>query len=129
MEECGRKGEKESQWVYRISVGEEWDELQQKGSSLGGDLDRTTRCIHLSDLNQVKMVLTNFFAGREDLYLLQIDAAKLREGLVYESADGTNYFPHFYGPQRSFVPLPSDSVVKADKLVLVDGNFTCSLLD
>lgn len=54
---------------------------------------------------------------------------QLGEGLVYESADGTNYFPHFYGPERSLVPLPLDSVVKAEKLVLVDGNFTCSLLD
>ncbi|KAJ3687318.1 hypothetical protein LUZ61_016482 [Rhynchospora tenuis] len=129
MEESGTKGKKESQWVYRISVGAEWEELQQKGSTLGGDLDRTTRCIHLSDLNQVKMVLDNFFAGREDLYLLQIDAAKLGDGLVYESADGTNYFPHFYGPERSFVPLPLDSVMKAEKLVLFDGKFTCSLFD
>jgi hypothetical protein len=50
---CGTKAKREVEWVYRISAQAEWQELQHKGSSLGGDLDRTTRCIHLSDLNQV----------------------------------------------------------------------------
>uniref|UniRef100_A0A0D9VV28 Uncharacterized protein n=1 Tax=Leersia perrieri TaxID=77586 RepID=A0A0D9VV28_9ORYZ len=36
--------------------------------------------------------------GRNDLYLLQVDISKLSDGLVYEAADDSNYFPHFYGP-------------------------------
>ncbi|XP_074563853.1 uncharacterized protein LOC141820439 isoform X2 [Curcuma longa] len=63
-------------FVYRVSVSDEWEELQRTGATLGGDLDRTTGCIHLSDLDQVKMVLNNFFRGQENLYLLQIDATK-----------------------------------------------------
>ncbi|KAF3325465.1 hypothetical protein FCM35_KLT10536 [Carex littledalei] len=122
MEEASET-KKKAKWVYRISAQAEWEELQHKGFTHGGDLDRTTGCIHLSDLDQVKMTLATFFAGREDLYLLQIDAAKLGEGLVYESADGTNYFPHFYGPEKSFVPLQLDTVVKAEKVDLIDGNF------
>lgn len=42
---------------------------------------------------------------------------------MHESADGTNYFPHFYGPERSFVPLQLDTVVKSEKVDLIDGNF------
>ena len=40
-------------FVYRISTGDEWAEFQRTGATLGGDLDRSTGCIHLSDLSQV----------------------------------------------------------------------------
>ncbi|TKV92812.1 hypothetical protein SEVIR_9G185200v4 [Setaria viridis] len=117
-------------FVYRISTADEWAELQGAGATLGGDLDRSTGCIHLSDLNQVKMTLKNFFLGRNDLYLLQIDTSKLADGLIYEASDDdNNYFPHFYGPGRSFVPLKLDAVIKADKIELEKNDFTCSLLD
>lgn len=43
---------------------------------------------------------------------------QLGEGLVYEVADGSNGFPHFYGPCRSFSPLSLDAVKKAEKLSL-----------
>lgn len=40
-------------FVYRISTADEWAELQRAGATLGGDLDRSTGCIHLSDISQV----------------------------------------------------------------------------
>ncbi|XP_052149451.1 uncharacterized protein LOC127767993 isoform X1 [Oryza glaberrima] len=116
-------------FVYRISTADEWAQLQRTGGTLGGDLDRSTGCIHLSDLSQVRKTLKNFFLGRNDLYLLQVDTSKLSDGLVYEAADDSNYFPHFYGPGRSFAPLQLDAVIKAEKIVLVNNDFTCSLLD
>ncbi|WOL04020.1 hypothetical protein Cni_G12741 [Canna indica] len=115
-------------FVYRVSTSAEWEALQKTGFMLGGDLDRRTGCVHLSDLDQVKVVLNNFFRGREGLYLLQIDAAKLGQGLIYEAAEGT-YFPHFYGPDRSFQPLSLDCVNKAEKLEVQNEEFICSLLD
>nr|XP_019703380.1 uncharacterized protein LOC109505336 [Elaeis guineensis] len=122
-------GVAKEEFVYRVSTAEEWEELQKTGSTLGGDLDRRTGCIHLSDLRQVKMVLNNFYQGRKDLYLLQVDAAKLGEGLIYEAVDESNSFPHFYGPSRSFSPLSLDVVTRAEKLELVNEQFNCSLLD
>uniref|UniRef100_A0A6N2NED5 DUF952 domain-containing protein n=1 Tax=Salix viminalis TaxID=40686 RepID=A0A6N2NED5_SALVM len=113
----GREGEEEEEHVYRISTDKEWEELQRNGSCFGGQLDKSSGFIHLSKLDQV------------DLYLLQIDAKKLGDGLIYEVVDGTNSFPHFYGPSRSFSPLPLDVVTKAEKLVLADGQFSCSLLN
>ncbi|KAG5055947.1 hypothetical protein JHK85_008457 [Glycine max] len=119
-----------SELVYRISTAKEWEELQSNGSSFGGDLDKSSAFIHLSKLDQVRSTLENFFLNsKEELYLLQIDAKKLGDGLVYEIVDGKNSFPHFYGPSRSFVPLPLDAVIKAEKLTLTDGRFSCSLLD
>jgi hypothetical protein len=53
---------------------------------------------------------------------------QLVDWLVYEVVDGTNSFPHFHGPSQSFIPLSLDVVIKAEKLVLEDGQFSCSLL-
>ncbi|KAG6785001.1 hypothetical protein POTOM_010721 [Populus tomentosa] len=139
----GREGEEEEH-VYRISTDKEWEELQRNGSCFGGQLDKSSGFIHLSKLDQVMSTLQNFFLNTKvDLYLLQIDAKKvctlsfylnsinnmLGDGLIYEVMDGTNSFPHFYGPSRSFSPLPLDVVIKAEKLVLADGQFSCSLLN
>ncbi|XP_011622279.1 uncharacterized protein LOC105420427 isoform X3 [Amborella trichopoda] len=90
--------------VYRISTEEEWKELQRTGSIFGGDLDKQTGCIHLSTIEQ------------------------LGNGLIYEAVDDVNFFPHFYGPDRSFRPLRLDVVLKAEKLSWSQGEFTCSFL-
>ncbi|CAG7881807.1 hypothetical protein IGI04_011323 [Brassica rapa subsp. trilocularis] len=117
----------EQDFIYRISTDQEWQEFQKKGSSFGGELDKSTGCFHLSKLEQVQMTLQNFFLNaKEDLYLLQIDPNKLGDGLIYEAVDEVNSFPHFYGPDRTFIPLPLDSVVKAEKLTFTNGKFTCS---
>lgn len=42
-----------SNFVYRISTSAEWEELQMKGFTFGGDLDRNSGFIHLSALSQV----------------------------------------------------------------------------
>ncbi|XP_043708110.1 uncharacterized protein LOC122657468 [Telopea speciosissima] len=119
----------DQEYVYRISTAKEWEVFQTNGCIFGGDLDRTTGCIHLSKLDQVQMTLQNFFKGVPDLYLLQIDCKKLGDGLVYEAVDdGSNFFPHFYGPSRCFIPLPLDAVAKAEKLNFLDGKFSCSFL-
>ncbi|XP_010542833.1 PREDICTED: uncharacterized protein LOC104815915 [Tarenaya hassleriana] len=117
------------EFIYRISTAKEWEEFQKNGSSFGGDLDKSTGCFHLSKLDQVQSTLQNFFLNaKEDLYLLQVDPKKLGDGLIYEIVDGVNSFPHFYGPDRSFSPLPLDKVVKAEKLQFSNGQFSCSFL-
>ncbi|KAK9136627.1 hypothetical protein Sjap_007221 [Stephania japonica] len=117
------------EFVYRISTEEEIELLQKNGSTFGGDLDKSSGFFHLSNIDQVRATLHNFFQGRKDLYLVQVDANKLRDGLVYEAVDGANFFPHFYGPNQSFIPLPLDAVTKTEKLSFVGGQFSCSLMD
>lgn len=128
---AAKEGEIErEEFVYRISIAKEWEELQRTGASFGGELDKSTSCIHLSKLHQVKSTLQNFFKNiQADLYLLKIDTNKLGDGLVYEAVDASNVFPHFYGPSRSFSPLPLDAVVKAERITLSDDQFSCSLLN
>ncbi|KAK9161797.1 hypothetical protein Syun_008138 [Stephania yunnanensis] len=117
------------EFVYRISTEEEIERLQKNGSAFGGDIDKSSGFFHLSKIDQVRPILHNFLQGRNDLYLLQVDANKLGDGLVYEAVDGTNFFPRFYGPDRSFSPLPFHAVTKIEKLSFVGGQFSCSLMD
>lgn len=127
----GNTGVKESEeFVYRISTADEWSELQTSRCTFGQQLDKDSGFIHLSKLNQVKSTLERFYLGTtKDLFLLQIDCEKLGDGLIYEAADDSNVFPHFYGPSRSFIPLAFDMVVKAERLILSNGQFTCSMLN
>lgn len=48
-----KKMAKEEEFIYRISTDQEWEEFQKKGSSFGGDLDKSTGYYHLSKLDQV----------------------------------------------------------------------------
>ncbi|XP_010069749.2 uncharacterized protein LOC104456617 isoform X2 [Eucalyptus grandis] len=102
--EGGGEGGEGEEYVYRISRLKEWEALQRDGHAYGGDLDKSTGCFHLSKLSQ------------------------LGDGLVYEVVDGVNSFPHYYGPSRTFSPLPLEAVTKAEKLSLSEGRFTCSFL-
>ncbi|KAK9704723.1 hypothetical protein RND81_07G007400 [Saponaria officinalis] len=122
-----RKGE---EYVYRISTAKEWEEVQKRGSTFGGELDKSTSCFHLSTLHQVQPTLQRFYSHtHEDLYLLQLDSNKLGDGLIYEQVDGNQWFPHYYGPSRSFAPLSFEFVTRAEKLTYSDGKFSCTLLD
>ncbi|KAF5821428.1 hypothetical protein HanRHA438_Chr01g0014351 [Helianthus annuus] len=123
-------GNESQEFVYRISTADEWSELQTTNSTFGQQLDKDSGFIHLSNLNQVKSTLERFYLNTTDeLFLLQIDCKKLGDGLIYEDVDGTNVFPHFYGPSKSFVPLTLDMVVKAEKIISSKGQFTCSMLN
>ncbi|XP_024975301.1 uncharacterized protein LOC112513306 [Cynara cardunculus var. scolymus] len=128
---AGNTGVHESEeFVYRISTADEWSELQTSRCTFGQQLDKDSGFIHLSKLNQVKSTLERFYLGTtKDLFLLQIDSEKLGDGLIYEAVDDSNVFPHFYGPSRSFTPLAFDMVVKAERLVLSNGQFICSMLN
>ncbi|XP_022157011.1 uncharacterized protein LOC111023838 [Momordica charantia] len=118
------------EFVYRISTSKEWEESRSAGHIYGGEFDNVSGFIHLSNLNQVQPTLQNFFQNtKEELYLLQIETKKLGDGLIYELVDGSNSFPHFYGPSRSFSPIPIDAVTKAEKLTLSGGRYACSFLE
>ncbi|XP_070660857.1 uncharacterized protein [Malus domestica] len=50
----GGEGEGKEEYVYRIITAVEWGELQSSGSIFGGELDKKSGFIHLSNLNQIK---------------------------------------------------------------------------
>jgi len=54
--------------------------------------------IHCSTEDQVSGILQRYFDGQSNLFLLVIDAAKLKSRLKIEAASNGELFPHVYGP-------------------------------
>lgn len=105
--------------VYRISTREEWARAAGEAHLPHNALDERDGFIHLSTAAQLEATLRRYFAGREGLVLLTIDADRLVDGsLHFESphhADAhrrTEHFPHFYGE------VPRAAILAADPLEL-----------
>jgi len=62
----------------------------------------TVGFVHCSDPGTVHLPANRLFAGRRDLVLLRLDAARLRSPLRWEEGDPPDpsgiWFPHVYGP-------------------------------
>jgi uncharacterized protein (DUF952 family) len=54
--------------------------------------------IHCSTAAQLPGVLERYFAGKENLIILNIEEAKLTSPLKYEAATNNELFPHVFGP-------------------------------
>ena len=46
---------------------------------------------------------------------------QLGDGLRYEKVEGVGIFPHFYGPDGAFTPLPLSVVESSAKIELKNG--------
>eukprot|EP00243_Klebsormidium_subtile_P006629 TRINITY_DN2852_c0_g1_i2.p1 TRINITY_DN2852_c0_g1~~TRINITY_DN2852_c0_g1_i2.p1 ORF type:complete len:124 (-),score=21.30 TRINITY_DN2852_c0_g1_i2:70-441(-) len=114
--EARSEGQQVPALVYRISNNEEWKRAQEEGGLWGGQMDRDSGFVHLSSEEQVPVTLKRFFVGRKDLVLLKIDAAKLGVRLKFEDTTGHGVFPHFYGFNGEFCPLPMDAIVEAKSI-------------
>uniref|UniRef100_A0A7I4BSZ0 DUF952 domain-containing protein n=1 Tax=Physcomitrium patens TaxID=3218 RepID=A0A7I4BSZ0_PHYPA len=84
-------------YLYRISPEEEWAASQAAGALQGGELDTSSGYIHLST------------------------GAQLGDGLRYDEVEGVGIFPHFYGPDGTFTPLPLSAVEASAKIELENG--------
>lgn len=84
--------------IYKICTEHEWRCLQKDGQFAGSPDDLRDGFIHLSSPDQVARTAAKFFAGRTDLFLLAIDAARLVDGLRWEMSGSGACYPHYYGP-------------------------------
>jgi uncharacterized protein (DUF952 family) len=97
--------------VFKIVAAEEWRAAQAAGVFSGAAVDRTDGFIHFSTAEQAEATAAKWFAGRDDLTLVAIDAEALGRDLIWEPSRGGALFPHLYAPlQMSAVlwsrPLP-----------------------
>jgi len=97
--------------VYKICSEQDWLTAKAAGAlTLSGD-DARDGFIHLSAGDQMKGTLEKHFAGRTDLVILTVDAARLPEGaLRWEISRGDALFPHLYGD------LPIAAVISAEPI-------------
>jgi glutathione S-transferase len=100
--------------IYHLALGDEWRQARGEGSyrrsTLGRSLDEEG-FIHCSFADQVQGTADLFYAGHNDVVLLEVDPARVRSEMRVENLDGGEVmFPHLYGP------LPVDAVVRATQV-------------
>ncbi|MGE2727922.1 DUF952 domain-containing protein [Mycolicibacterium vaccae] len=107
--------------LVHLCTAAEWQRAQDRGAHRPESLD-SVGFVHLSTPEQVHLPANRLYAGRTDLVLLRIDAARLSSPLRWEPGvpgdpDGM-VFPHLYGE------LPVASVIHVTAYVPgPDGRF------
>ncbi len=84
--------------VFKILATEEWRAAEVTGAFAGAAVDRADGYIHFSTAEQAPETAAKWFAGRDDLMLVAVDAAALGADLVWEPSRGGALFPHLYAP-------------------------------
>lgn len=108
--------------IYHIIPRYAWQQAQAEGVYRGDTLE-AEGFIHFSKLEQIEYVANQRFRGHTGLQLLVVDTSRLQHELRYEPPfedyDGSERFPHLYGP------LNLDAVVGViDFEPNEDGTFT-----
>ena len=86
--------------IYKILSRAEWRAAQAAGQFVGSAVDLADGYIHFSAAAQAQETATKWFAGRDDLVLLTVDADALGEAVRWETSRGGALFPHLFAPLR-----------------------------
>lgn len=93
--------------IVHVIGRDEWVTATREGvrPESGGDF------VHCADPGQVAGVVERYFADRDDLLVLTIDAGRLEAPVVWEDTTGRGErFPHVYGT------IPPEAVVAVQPL-------------
>jgi uncharacterized protein (DUF952 family) len=93
--------------VYKVVSRQEWAVAERQGVFLGAAIDLRDGYIHLSGADQVEQTVALYFADRDDLVLVALEAETMGEALKWEASRGGALFPHLYAT------LPLDRVAWA----------------
>lgn len=93
--------------VYKVVSQAEWAQAERAGVFRGAAIDHRDGYIHLSSGDQVEKTVSLYFADRDDLVLVALQAERLGEALKWEPSRGGALFPHLYAT------LPTDLVVSS----------------
>ena len=85
-----------SSLIFKIVSAQEWRAAEAAGVFHGSAVDVADGFIHFSTAEQVAETAAKWFAGRDDLVLVAVDAATLGEPLRWEASRGGTLFPHLY---------------------------------
>ena len=84
--------------IYHIVFPHYWAKFEGSAEYVSETLD-AEKFIHCSRKDQLAGVLERFFAGINDLLIVEIDESKLTSLLLYEAVpDSEETFPHIFGP-------------------------------
>ena len=84
--------------IFHITDKSTWRDAKHGSLYEGGTLS-IDGFIHCCFLEQIEGVLLNWFKGKRDLVILEIDPEILLSPIRYENLEGgLEEFPHVYGP-------------------------------
>jgi len=84
--------------IFHIAERSIWQEAKN-GTLYEGDTLAIDGFIHCCSFEQIEDVLLNWFKGKCDLVILEIDPEILLSPIKYENLEGRlEVFPHVYGP-------------------------------
>ena len=103
--------------LLHIAVRSEWEAA---GADYAPAAFADEGFVHCSFAEQVVDTAARYYAGRDDVLLLEIDEARLTARLVVEPSPSTgDQFPHIYGPINRTAVVAVHPFVPA-----ADGTFT-----
>ncbi len=86
--------------IFKVVASPEWSAAQADGVFIGAAIDRADGYIHFSTAEQAPETAAKWFARRDDLTLVAVDADALGSDLRWEPSRGAALFPHLYAPLR-----------------------------
>ena len=103
--------------IWHITERQQWEQAKLAHVYRSDSLE-SEGFIHCSTPQQVIQVANAFFSGQRGLVLLGIDSENVEADIRYEEVNGTDCFPHIYGP------LNTEAVIEVlDFEPGVDGGF------
>jgi uncharacterized protein (DUF952 family) len=82
--------------AYKICGADDWRAAGRDGVLPWSNDDRRDGYVHLSTAAHVRETARLHYAGRDDLWLLAVDVARLGDALRWETSRGGVAFPHLY---------------------------------
>jgi len=82
--------------IFKIVATSEWREAETAGLFSGAGIDLSDGYIHFSTAAQAPETAEKWFAGRDDLTLVAVEADALGADLRWEPSRGGALFPHLY---------------------------------
>ncbi len=108
--------------VFKVVGREEWAAAEREGIFHGAAIDLKDGYIHLSDADQLLKTVSLYFADRDDLVLVALDAEAF-PAMKWEPSRGGALFPHLYAA------LPLDSVAWTKLFSSRDPQGLAALID
>jgi len=82
--------------IYKICSASAWREAERQGTYRGSADDLRDGFIHFSTASQVEGTARKHFGGQTALFLVEVEADALGDGLRWERSRNDELFPHLY---------------------------------
>jgi len=88
--------------VYKILRANEWKVFESTGEFHGSANDIEDGFIHLSNKDQVQIVLNKYFVNERPVYIVEFSDEQMLSELIWEKASSGDLYPHLYNKPLEF---------------------------